>query len=611
MPYWITDKSNDCSGWAVVKSDGEVVGCHPNKQSAIDQAIAISLDEGEEFMGEMRNASGPDVKVSDIDGTLLNGGNRVEKVWAYLQSEPGSLFILTGRPESTRSETEAELRRAEITYSRLIMNTGSTAQSADFKREKLSELLDTYNIRVFIDNNEDALQAARNLGISAKTPGSLPDVQSERADISNLSIGDYVRWIEGNDVSVGEIYAIRGTQLEVKLYDEEDGIWMETEVIVLVDASRVEKITDLPTYEDEIDDEVRQVDLTPPAYMRASARRGLEWYSEGLGGDGLVDRTIREAREMAEGRVSADKWVRIQAWIARHLVDLDSPDADPASENFPSPGVVAMALWGGGTTRRTAERAQAYAQGVVARLEAEEERGKMKHETRNFDAQFELREEGDGMTFVGYAAKFNSPSEDLGGFIETIEPGAFRRSLRSRNDVKLLVNHDTGRVLASSRSGTMKLYEDETGLRVEASLPNTSDGRDMAELLKRGDLNKMSFGFAVQKDSWNNEMTERTLKSVRLFEVSIVAFPAYNATEAMVRSLDKAAKRASVDADQLADAVLKLEEGADLSDSEAELIKTVVNSLTPTQVKEEEQTEEQLNVLDLKRKQLDLLLKRN
>jgi hypothetical protein len=95
-----------------------------------------------------------------------------------------------------------------------------------------------------------------------------------------------------------------------------------------------------------------------------------------------------------------------------------------------------------------------------------------------------------------------------------------------------------------------------------------------------------------------------------LFEVSIVAFPAYAATEANVRSLDKAAKRAAVDADQLADAVLKLEEGADLSDSEAELIKTVVNSLTPTQVKQETSADE-VSLLDLKRKQLDLLLKKN
>jgi HK97 family phage prohead protease len=362
--------------------------------------------------------------------------------------------------------------------------------------------------------------------------------------------------------------------------------------------------------DDEDDDEVRQVDLTAPAYMRASARRGLQWYSEGLGGDGLVDRTIREARAMAEGNVSADKWVRIAAWIARHLGDLDSPDANPSSENFPSPGVVAMALWGGGTTKRSARRAMAYAEGVKTRLEAEQERANMKQETRNFDADFELRAEGDGMTFIGYAAKFNSPSEDLGGFVETIEAGAFRRSLRSRNDVKLLVNHDTGRVLASTRSGTMKLYEDEVGLRVEASLPNTSDGRDMAELLRRGDLNKMSFGFSVIKDSWNQEMTQRTLKSVRLFETSIVAFPAYAATEAMVRSLDKVATRAQVDADALADAVLKLEEGSDLSDTEAELIKKVVDTLSPVTQVEEEKTEEP-NLLDLKRKQLDLLLKRN
>lgn len=358
------------------------------------------------------------------------------------------------------------------------------------------------------------------------------------------------------------------------------------------------------------DTEQRQVDRTPPAYMRASARRGLDWYAEGLGGDGLVDRTIREARQMAAGEnLSEDKWKRIAAWIARHLGDLNAPDADPDSDNFPSPGVVAMALWGGGTTKRSARRAQAYAEGVVTRLEAEQERGKMKHETRNFDADFELRDEQDGMTFVGYAAKFNSWSEDLGGFREQIEPGAFKRSLRARGDVKLLVNHDTGRVLASTRAGTMRLIEDEVGLRVEASLPNNTEGRDMAESLRRGDYSKMSFGFSVMKDSWNSDMTERSLKSVKLFEASIVAFPAYSETEAMVRSLDKVAARAQVDADELADAVLKLEEGADLSEQESELIKTVVDSLSPqVEVEAEEETP---SLLDLKRKQLELLLKRN
>jgi HK97 family phage prohead protease len=505
MPYFITDQSPDCSGWATVKEDGEVIGCHTTKQDAIDQMVAVSISEGIEPGGE--RARPTELEVGDYVSWNTSGGRARGEIVQIERdgtiNVPDSSFTITGTPDD---------------------------------------------------------------------PAAL-----------------------------------------IQVYQRVEGGWDDTDVYVGHKFSTLTKIDPLPEpmdEDDEDDDEVRQVDLTAPAYMRASARRGLQWYSKGLGGDGLVDRTIREARAMAEGNVSADKWVRIAAWIARHLGDLDSPDANPSSENFPSPGVVAMALWGGGTTKRSARRAMAYAEGVKTRLEAEQERANMKQETRNFDADFELRAEGDGMTFIGYAAKFNSPSEDLGGFVETIEAGAFRRSLRSRNDVKLLVNHDTGRVLASTRSGTMKLYEDEVGLRVEASLPNTSDGRDMAELLRRGDLNKMSFGFSVIKDSWNQEMTQRTLKSVRLFETSIVAFPAYAATEAVVRSLDKVATRAQVDADALADAVLKLEEGSDLSDTEAELIKKVVDTLSPVTQVEEEKTEEP-NLLDLKRKQLDLLLKRN
>ena len=509
MPYFISQNNPDCAQgeWAVEKEDGEVIGCHSTKQSAIGQMVAVSIAEDIEPGGE--RAKPTELEVGDYVSWNTSGGRARGEIVEIERNGtinvPDSSFTITGTPDD---------------------------------------------------------------------PAAL-----------------------------------------IQVYQRVEGGWEDTDVFVGHKFSTLTKIDPLPEPMDEPEDDEdddrakRQVNLDPPSYMRASARRGLQWYSEGLGGDGLVDRTIREAREMAAGNVSADKWVRIAAWIARHIGDLDAPAADPQSEDFPSPGVVAMALWGGGTTRRTAQRAQAYAEGVVTRLEAEEERGKMKHETRNFDADFELRAEGDGMTFVGYAAKFNSPSEDLGGFTETIESGAFRKSLRSRNDVKLLVNHDTGRVLASSRAGTMKLYEDEVGLRVEASLPNTSDGRDMAELLKRGDLNKMSFGFSVQKDSWNNEMTERTLKSVRLFEVSIVAFPAYAATEAMVRSLDKAATRANVDADELADAVLKLEEGADLSEQEAELITKVVHSLAPAKQVEEE-TETEANLLELKRKQLDLLLKR-
>jgi HK97 family phage prohead protease len=111
----------------------------------------------------------------------------------------------------------------------------------------------------------------------------------------------------------------------------------------------------------------------------------------------------------------------------------------------------------------------------------------------------ELRAEGDGNTFVGYAAVFNSPSEPL-PFIERIAPGAFAKSLRARKqDIKLYVNHNSDMVLASRRSGSLRLSEDSIGLRVEADLPDTSYARDLKDLMQRGIVDKMSFGFQVDK----------------------------------------------------------------------------------------------------------------
>jgi HK97 family phage prohead protease len=354
--------------------------------------------------------------------------------------------------------------------------------------------------------------------------------------------------------------------------------------------------------------------LTPPAYMRASARRGLQWHEAGLSGDGLQPQTVREARAMADGSVTADKWVRIRAFLARHMVDFDAPAASPDSDDFPSPGVVAIALWGGGTTRRSAQRAMDYAEGVIGRIEAESENrvtgeALSKLETRVNPAQFEVRETEEGMTFTGYAAVFNSDSQPL-PFTERIAPGAFRGSLRNRNDIKLLWNHDTASVLGSSRAGTLKLTEDDRGLFVEAMLPNTSVGRDARELISRGDVDAMSFGFTVARggDEWSSDGSTRTLTKINLHEVSIVAFPAYTATagSTAVRGLDKVAKRAEVDADALADALLKIENGEDITSDDRNLISTVLDKLSPAE--EAEQDDFGLEMLALKKKKLELLM---
>jgi len=392
----------------------------------------------------------------------------------------------------------------------------------------------------------------------------------------------------------------------------------------MVGVSAAEGIEPGGTYNDDEDEEeieievteLREVNLTPPAYMRAAARQGLRYYEEGKAGDGVVDATIREARAMAEGNVTADKWVRIRAWISRHLVDLDAPAARPDSPDYPSPGVVAHLLWGSGPSKAAARRALAYAEGVVSRMEEENEgRAKgealSKIETRVFTNEFEVREDGDGMTLTGYAARFNEPSEPL-PFIERIKPGAFKRSINSRNDIKLLWNHNTDMVLGSTRAGTLTLKEDEIGLRVVASLPDTSYGRDAKVSIQRGDVTGFSFGFTVPAggDSWSSDGTERTLKSVRLMEVSTgVAFPAYPSTNgtAQVRGLDKVAERNNIDADALADALLKIEDGQTISKDEAEMVSRVISDLAPSE--EVEQNQGDLGMLALKKKKLELLIK--
>jgi HK97 family phage prohead protease len=516
MPYYITEENAECSGWAVMAVDSdEVFGCHTTKQSAIDQAVAISLAEEVEFLGE-RNESGPQVVVTDIDGTIFIDGNKVnEELLSYLDSFPDtSIFVVTGRLEEDRERTATELTDAGVRFDRLIMRPNESMTSNEFKAETAVTLMEEFNVMVAVDNDEGARASYRAAGITALHPNEVPASRSE----------------------------------------------------------------------------ARDVDLTPPAYMVDAARKGLEWFAEGLAGDGLTGRTVREARDMVAGQVSEDKWVRIAAWISRHLVDLDAPSADPDNEDYPSAGVVAHALWGSDGGKAGARRVLSYAEDIIGRIEAENtNRSKggtvSKIETRVFLNDFEVRETADGMTLTGYAARFNEPSEPL-PFIERIAPGAFKRSLRAKNDIKLLWNHDSSSVLGSTRSGTLRLYEDEMGLRVEADLPDTQAGRDAKVLIQRGDVTGFSFGFTVPAngDSWNADGTERTLKSVRLLEVSTgVAFPAYPSTNgtAQVRSLEDVVVAVGVDYDALSMVLGKVAAGEPITYAEKEVMELVLDALVP------------------------------
>ena len=240
-----------------------------------------------------------------------------------------------------------------------------------------------------------------------------------------------------------------------------------------------------------------------------------------------------------------------------------------------------------------------------------------KMETRTFTVDdIEVREAAEGTSFEGYAAVFNSESAPL-PFVETIAPGAFAKSLRSRNNVFLLVNHDPARPLASTRSKTMTLEEDGRGLLVKATLPNTTDGRDLGVLLGASGnprvIDSMSFGFSVPRggDSWSEDGSRRTLNQVRLHEASIVTFPAYEATSASVRSLDMLAEKTGEDADALNGALEALERGATLTLDQAGLLNAVVAKLAPAapEPTPEPEPEAVANDTDLLRTKLDLAFK--
>jgi hypothetical protein len=239
VPYFITDTAEGCAGWATIKEDGEVIGCHETKQAAIDQMVAVSIAEGLEPGGE-RNLDGPAAIVIEIDGVLVDAdGMPRDNVIRFVDEYEGEVIIITARVESERDATIAELERIDADWDQLRMRPADI-DAMVFKSDDMKDILDVYNVEIAIEDDEDIRAEYARIGITTLTPDS-------------------------------------------------------------VDPQELPEMLE------------RQVDLTLPQYIRDAAARGLELRAEGYGGDGLVDRTIREARLMADGEVSEDKVVRVAA----------------------------------------------------------------------------------------------------------------------------------------------------------------------------------------------------------------------------------------------------------------------------------------------------------
>lgn len=163
-------------------------------------------------------------------------------------------------------------------------------------------------------------------------------------------------------------------------------------------------------------------------------------------------------------------------------------------------------------------------------------------EIRTLSGSPELRSAGSGRMLFGYAAVFNSPTDIGDAWTELFLPGAFRSSFN--DSICALHSHDRSRVLGRVGAGTLRLAEDDHGLRYEIDLPDTTDGRDLAVSVERGDIGGMSFGFVATRQTWDDTVTppRRTIAEATLLEVTVTAFPAYPDTNVGLRSLDDTRK---------------------------------------------------------------------
>lgn len=489
MPYGISDSQSDCTGWATVKqnSDGthDTIACHENKQDAIDQMVAVSIAEGIEPLGDVneRAEEENEALIVDIDDTLLRAGDEpMQDVIDAVNNSGYTVYLITGRDESRRDETEQALSAAGVMYVDLIMQPADSTDTAEYKKQAATELVNSgVLIGAAVDNDQANLDAYASIGIETYTPEAFVADQAE-----------------------------------------------------------------------EMTDEERAVSLVAPDFMQRSAARGLKLHEEGYSGDGLVPATVADARRMANGEaLSESKWRKISAWIARHISDLDAIEGDEITA-----GLVAMLLWGGGSTKESARRTQAYAERIVSQLDNEDngsERstddvyaggdmndtvqwvsGTLDEKRSVAYTTLEMRASEDGNVFTGYAAVFDSPSEPM-PFVEYVRKGAFTKTLKDGADVRLLIDHE-GVPLARTKSGTLTLEEDDRGLRVEASLdPMNPDAQRVISAMKRGDLSQMSFAFRTIKDAFSADGMVRELREVQLFDVSVVTYPAYEDTIAELR----------------------------------------------------------------------------
>ena len=498
-----------------------------------------------------RNRQAGRFVVCDIDDTLLRLGTRpMQKNIDALNfmADKFEIVLITGRTENQRDTTVKALKDAGVKYDRLVMKQDAKQDTAEYKKDAAKRLQIAKPINVAIDNDAKARDAYNSLGIHTISPSDLKEPRS--TSNSNLCKVEAVmtnqRDMYGNTNDVAPEGMVAGSMTDV-----------------LPMADQEEQVEEIVTPEMLVEELRSLVASTVSMYFQA---HGSHWNVRGMDFAQYHDlfQTIYEdvysaidpTAEMVR-KLDGEAPFELQELVSLRKVDemmvQDSPSslaaallasndqmlealnctydyADDLDEqgicNFLADRIDMHRKWGWQLKASLDTTQQRSASGWAVRSDD----GKRSYAYTNL----EVRASEDGKTLVGYAAMWDTPSHPM-PFTEFVKRGAFTKTLNDGADVRLLIDHE-GVPLARTKSGTLKLSEDNRGLLVEAQLdPMNPDAARVMSAMKRGDLSQMSFAFRTVKDSWSKDRMTRELREVQLFDVSIVTFPAYEQTVAELR----------------------------------------------------------------------------
>lgn len=543
MPFGISQSQPDCKQWATVKEEADgsytTIGCHATKKDAIDQMIAVSLSEDIDPLGQ--------VDKPDERSTVIYNYGTVHITQSEVEIE--------SEEEDTEEEMPAESETDDEDEDEMPEESGMGYE----ERQPPSLVAPAFM----------ALSAERGLRLHEQgfsgdglMPATVRDAR-RMADGEPLSEDKWRRipaWIARH---IGDLDAVQGDEITAGLvamllwgggstkssarraqqYAERIVARLDEEARADAPAPPSDQITGseenpagsaadktggielsettetaLQTKADEHNAAMSEGDRPEWTRVRVDALRAV--YRRGAGAFSTSHRPGMTRGQWAMARVNAFLYLaRTGAPENENYVgdnDLLHPDHPKFAASRTSTVASVMLT---ATMSDTIEQRWCVTGGDEKRIAY---------------TTLDLRQADNGTTLYGYAAVFDSPSEPM-PFVEYVKRGAFTKTIKDGADVRLLIDHE-GVPLARTKSGTLRLAEDERGLAVEADLdPMNPDAARIISAMKRGDLSQMSFAFRTIKDSWSDDRSVRELREVQLYDVSVVTFPAYEQTVAEIR----------------------------------------------------------------------------